>query len=111
MNEPSVLYEMAKTAVRDSYRWFGHAPASQDLSNKVLCLAGEVGEVANLVKKCVRGDFTLREKTPELREEIADVFTYLLDIAGILEMDLIEEYNRKRAINEERFSTRKDTSA
>jgi len=94
---------MAQGAHRDSSRWFGHYPATQTLPNQVLCLAGEVGELANLVKKIVRGDFTLDEKREEVENEVADIFTYFLCIAGLLEIDPQWVYERKHVLNEARF--------
>lgn len=40
-------------------------------------LAGEVGELANLIKKVRRGDFTLAQARDAVAKEIADVATYL----------------------------------
>lgn len=39
-------------------------------------IAGEVGELCNLLKKCKRGDFTEEEKIKEIAEEIADIIIY-----------------------------------
>jgi NTP pyrophosphatase (non-canonical NTP hydrolase) len=68
-------------------------------------LCGEVGEVANWVKKIDRGDVKLEDALTqhELREEIADVFIYLLNLAGLLNVDLYKAYCEKRAINEKRW--------
>lgn len=41
-----------------------------------LAIAGEAGELCNLVKKVIRGDFTLEEKRAAILDEIADVITY-----------------------------------
>lgn len=38
---------------------------------------GELGELANLLKKINRGDFSLEEALPEVRKEFADVAIYL----------------------------------
>ncbi|MEW8200219.1 MAG: MazG-like family protein [Candidatus Thiodiazotropha endolucinida] len=38
---------------------------------------GELGELANLLKKVDRGDFTLEEAREEISKEFADVQTYL----------------------------------
>lgn len=59
---------------------FGHAVAwdepSWPLQNWALAIAGEAGELCNLVKKCLRGDFTVTEKRGEILNELADVMTY-----------------------------------
>ena len=38
---------------------------------------GELGELANLLKKVRRGDITMADAMPEVRREFADVVTYL----------------------------------
>lgn len=59
---------------------FGHPMAwdesSWPLQNWALAVAGEAGELCNLVKKCLRGDFTIGEKREEILAELADVITY-----------------------------------
>ena len=54
-------------------------------SNAVL---GELGELANLIKKIERGDFTLDEIRQECAKECADVQTYLDILAFRLGIDL-----------------------
>lgn len=44
--------------------------------NWAICIAGEAGEFANLVKKVIRGDFSLEAKREELLKELADIITY-----------------------------------
>jgi NTP pyrophosphatase (non-canonical NTP hydrolase) len=41
-----------------------------------LAIAGEVGDLCNLLKNVRRGDFTLEAVKPEVLNEIADVMTY-----------------------------------
>lgn len=69
----------------------------------LVSLTGEVGEVANIVKKIVRGDFKLDEKKPDIQEELADVFIYLLKLSYQLDIDLEKAYVEKMAKNRERF--------
>ena len=45
-------------------------------------IVGELGETANVLKKVLRGDFSLEEMRPEIGKELADVVTYL-DILGL----------------------------
>ena len=66
-------------------------------------LMGEVGESANIVKKIVRGDFTLKDKKKELSEEVSDIFAYLLKIIYQLDIDIEKIYLEKMKKNEERF--------
>ncbi len=81
----------------------------------LVSLTGEVGEIANLVKKIARGDFLLEEKKEDLKEEMADVFVYLLKMAYQMDIDLEDAYLAKMGKNRERFQkyerqcTKKDT--
>lgn len=51
-------------------------------------VVGELGELANLLKKVKRGDFTLEEKQEEIQAEFADVQTYLDLLAASVGVDL-----------------------
>ena len=70
-------------------------------------LAGEVGEVCNLVKKMERDQVDL---SPEILEELADVFIYLVLLArqfphlelekAILDkLEIIKERQKKKEVN------------
>ena len=61
----------------------------------LLCLVGEFGEATNLIKKVVRGDYCLDDIKPELNEEIADIFIYILKLAYQLDIDLEKEFLAK----------------
>lgn len=67
-----------------------------------LGLAGEVGEVANVVKKLAR-DGESPERLAQLGPELADCFTYLLLLAQECEVDLVAEYEAKVSVNEARW--------
>lgn len=54
----------------------------------MMAMTGEQGELANLLKKIRRGDFTLDEKRDEVAKEIADVAIYLDLLAAKLGIDL-----------------------
>lgn len=69
----------------------------------LVSLTGEVGEVANIVKKIVRGDFKLEEKKPDIQDELVDVFIYLLKLSYQLNIDLESAYVEKMKKNRERF--------
>jgi NTP pyrophosphatase (non-canonical NTP hydrolase) len=49
---------------------------------------GELGELANIMKKVDRGDFTLEEARPMIAKELADVQTYLDIMAQKLGVNL-----------------------
>lgn len=67
-----------------------HKPDGSDwlLSQWANAVCGELGELANLIKKIERGDFTLEEKREEVGKEIADVLAYLDILAFRAGVDL-----------------------
>lgn len=84
-----------------------YSAASDDnpevLEHTALCLAGEVGELANIIKKVSRGDLGYSEARALIAEEIADVFAYTLKIANQVGLSVEEVYMEKMAINAEKF--------
>lgn len=69
------------------------------LNDWAVALVGEAGEACNVLKKIRRGDMTLEEARPMLKQEFADVVIYL-DLlakqAGInLGEAIIETFNAK----------------
>lgn len=54
----------------------------------VMALTGEVGELANVLKKIDRGDYTLEDVQQEVANELADIMTYLDILAYRLNVDL-----------------------
>jgi len=75
----------------------------EDLEHLIVCLLGELGEFANVVKKVRRGDFPLSAAKAELDEELVDVFVYLLKICGQFNVDLEAGYIKKMEKNMEKF--------
>ncbi len=69
----------------------------------LLCLIGEFGEATNLIKKVIRGDYSLCDVKPELSEEIADIFIYVIKLAYQLDIDLEKQFLEKVDKNKERF--------
>lgn len=62
-----------------------------------LAIAGETGELCNIVKKCIRGDFAIEEKKEDILKELADIITYC-DLAvsylnAATDNILIEKFN------------------
>ena len=76
----------------------------KDLEHLVVCMLGELGEYANILKKIVRGDVTYSEAELLLNEELTDVFIYLIKIAGQTGLDLEKSYIEKLTKNEARFA-------
>lgn len=101
----SNTWHLSVQCVKDSERWFGDQAAAGSLPHHTLALAGEVGELANIVKKIDRG--SLDPKDPKVRNmlamEMTDVYVYLLNIAGLVGVDLEDMYKVVRSNNEKRF--------
>ncbi len=78
------------------------------LNHMTIVMAGEVGEFANIVKKIHRKFYNLDKKIDKnllenLKEELTDIFIYVLITSNLLKMDLEEEYLKKLALNKEKF--------
>jgi len=56
---------------------FRQCEEHRTLAHWMQATVGELGELANLLKKVDRGDFTLDEKRADIAKEFADVQTYL----------------------------------
>jgi NTP pyrophosphatase (non-canonical NTP hydrolase) len=81
----------------------------RDLMYDTIAIAGEVGEFANMVKKALRekeynNSFPGEEKLSKMREELVDVFIYLMKLMMSLNGDLERDYLAKLKKNEERFA-------
>ena len=113
-----LLNQLVRQCREDSKRWFPETIKTHDqygdLSEKLLleaikhhtlAMVGEVGEFVNLVKKIDRGDkaFTEQIMQFDLKDELTDVFIYLLNLAALLDFDLLAQYVSKRKVNESRF--------
>jgi NTP pyrophosphatase (non-canonical NTP hydrolase) len=95
----------------DSMAWF--PKTSDNLPFMILAMLGEAGEVANIVKKMMRGSNDLDNEVHEgftvrdhLAEEIIDVLIYLCNIMGMEEfkdIDWMQVWYAKRAFNQRRF--------
>ncbi|MFF9564355.1 hypothetical protein ACF1AJ_13510 [Leifsonia sp. NPDC014704] len=99
-SERSTTFDWSSPVTRNDVR---------PLLHNVLSLAGEVGEVANLVKKYDRGDFGFDTLISELPGELADVAIYLMKLAYQSGIDLEKAILDKMSYNESRFP--KDDSA
>jgi len=69
----------------------------------IISLAGEVGEMAGIIKKILRGDFSLNSSLPAIAEECADIFAYLIKMCYQLNIDLEGAFLRKLEKNKARF--------
>jgi len=107
------LHELTKyqNEFQENHGWILADLEGDDLMKKLLfmtvALAGELGEFANLVKKMER----IRERKkaydkdylPMLKEELTDVFIYLINVCILLGIDLEKEYLNKMEKNKIKF--------
>jgi dCTP diphosphatase len=91
-----------------------------DPKNLVMALSGEVGELTEIFQWLTPAESTVVMDDPEraahAKEELADVFGYLLRLADLLDVDLIsaldakiESNNSKYPVEKSRGSARKYT--
>lgn len=95
------IQEMAEQCLKDSDEWFPQT--ARDPMYMLMCMFGEVGEVANEFKKMMRDDTEDEDRLTRMKEEMIDVLIYWLCLASIMGIDIEREYNDKRAINAHRF--------
>lgn len=92
----TAIQEISDRAHRDSLAWFPALYANSDdylIGYFCIALFGEGGEAANLIKKHIRDGKDVAE---DLRDELADVFIYLLHLARVAGVDLEEAWRIKR---------------
>lgn len=108
MNEENnLLVRHALQCMEDSLAWWGDKPElAESIVHHTLALAGEVGELANLVKKIQRGSLRWDDKKVQLdlKMELADIYTYFMNICGLTATDMKRAYELKRETNVKRFS-------
>lgn len=100
-NGNGTMAALAQQCHNDSKVWFPEQ--TNDLGFMALALAGEVGELCNIVKKVERGSVALDDVRAELAEEAADVLTYLLNVFALTGTNPDKMYALKRAKNIRRF--------
>lgn len=103
-DKPLTLDGMIKQYQEDSAAWF--PDVTQSLAFRTLCVAGEVGEVANLIKKVERGTLRMEDAMETLPEEIVDTLIYLTGLmahAAFKDIDWKVIWDNKRMYNEMRF--------
>ncbi|MCD0448034.1 nucleotide pyrophosphohydrolase [Actinocorallia sp. API 0066] len=76
--------------------------------NLVMALAGEVGELVAefqwLTEEESVGVMAREEKAAAVRSELADVFTYLVELADVLGVDLVRAAHEKADVVAERYA-------
>ena len=96
--------------VRDAFRKFNEDrdwAQFHDPKSLLLALVGEVGELAELYQWLPADEASRLAQTEPLRtrtaEELADVFIYLIGLADVLKVDLIQAALAKLAAAEARY--------
>ncbi len=100
---PSLQHALAEFAHERNWEQF-HTP-----KNLVMALSGEVGELTELFQWLTpeQSQSFPEEKRPALEQELADVMMYLLRIADICEVDLMDACNNKLRLNKEKYPVEK----
>ena len=92
--------KLAKFAEERDWDQF-HSP-----KNLVMALTSEVGELTELFQWLTEGQSSIKDdssKTDEIRQEIADIFIYLLRLADKLDIDIEEAVREKIEINAKKY--------
>lgn len=102
LQEEQAAFDRAHTA---SVPFFEPITADnlEALEHLLVCIAGEVGELANVVKKVRRGDRQLDEARPAIVDETADILIYVVKLANQLGFRLDDAFREKLERNRERF--------
>jgi len=102
---PSDLWNLSVEALNNSERWFGESGVAADISHMSLSMCGEAGNLANIIKLIDRGEIDPKDARAhfDMVMALADVFVYVLNIAAILQIDLLRAYEQKVIANEKRF--------
>ena len=79
----------------------------KNLQYSVIGLTGEAGELANFAKKLLRerhstGKFS-DVHLESMREELIDVFIYLIILSVVLKVDVAKKYYEKMEFNQKKF--------
>jgi dCTP diphosphatase len=93
--------ELREFAAQRDWQRF-HTP-----KNLVMALTGEVGELVELFQWLTPDEsaavMTRPGQADRVRDEVADVFAYLLRLADVLDIDLAEALREKVRRNEQRY--------
>ncbi|KAA6322411.1 hypothetical protein EZS27_028040 [termite gut metagenome] len=89
-----------------NFNWDEHITEDNLLQLQFLMIAlmGEVGEMANYIKKIVRGDMKYEQQKNHISEELVDIFIYVIKLTYQMDIDLESEYFKKLEFNKIRFN-------
>lgn len=74
--------------------------------NLILAIQAELGELSELVQWISDDQINeqwIQDNNERLREEISDVFLYLIRLSDVLNIDLIDAADKKIKINSEKY--------
>ena len=79
----------------------------KNLQYSVIGMTGEIGEMANFAKKILREKHSTGKYNEahleSMKEELIDVFIYLVILSIVLKMDIAKKYYEKMEFNRQRF--------
>jgi NTP pyrophosphatase (non-canonical NTP hydrolase) len=105
INELVKIQEEFDSKHRGNFSW--NEKISQEnieiLEHLIVSVVGEVGELANITKKIVRGDITYDDAKENITEEVVDIFIYVIKLCYQIGIDVEKSYLEKLKINEVRF--------
>lgn len=97
----ATLQDYVAEMYEDGKRWFPNG--GLDIVTLTLGLVGEAGEVADQLKKHLRNPVDWEGRQEKIREELIDVFHYWCLLVGAFQVNVEEEYTRKREKNIARY--------
>jgi NTP pyrophosphatase (non-canonical NTP hydrolase) len=97
--------EFQKDMVEKTYRWFPDTVKDGEINLHMLIygICGESGEIADEMKKFIRGSRTQEELVEKLGNESVDLFHYIALLWVVLGIDPGEVYAKLTEANEKRF--------
>ena len=103
------LKKLQKEFDKEIFKKYDKSP--EGLLFSIVALCGEIGEAANIVKKYYRKEKFNRETKEdkerdyikEIKEELTDVFIYLLIFANKFDWDIEKSFLEKTKKNKKRF--------
>lgn len=80
--------------------------------NLVMALAGEVGELTEIFQWLTQAESAAvmadEDRAGQVRDELADVFAYLIRLADVLEVDLERAFTEKMVKNARKYPVKPD---
>jgi NTP pyrophosphatase (non-canonical NTP hydrolase) len=104
-----MLAKLSAQCLTNSRRWFP-GPHARGLESAIILMtlgiAGESGEVVEVIKKALRSGYLDELPYEALAHEIVDVMVYCLNLAELCGIDLDSAFEQKMAVCEQRYQER-----